>query len=134
MIGRLFCLLSLVTFVVAFFVRPSLAKTVPCFDLKIAEKSLSNNFDERLIGVGVTFNGDLMKLFVSSGGRWTIGVVPAGRDGLLCPVSHGDGFRPEKSPGTKPGPRRKPQSLHQGNPMNLVGHWKLGYGLPAESD
>ena len=131
MISRLSCLLILVVFVTAFFVRPSAAESVPCFDLKIAEQSLSNNFDERLIGVGVTFNGDLMKLFVSSGGRWTIGVVPAGRDGLLCPVSHGDGFRSEKSPGTKPGPRRKPQSLQ---PMNLVGHRNLEYGLPAESD
>ena len=45
---------------------------------------------------GVNFNGDLMKLFVSPGGKWTIGVVPAGREGMICTLHHGDGFSAEK--------------------------------------
>ena len=32
------------------------------------------------------------------GGKWTIGVVPAGRGGMICTLHHGDGFRTEKTP------------------------------------
>lgn len=92
----------------AFFVRTADAQSYPCFDIEIAENNLRRDFDEHVIGFGVTFTGDLMKLFVSPGGKWTIGVVPAGREGMLCPLQHGDGFSTEKNPGTKPGLSREP--------------------------
>lgn len=51
-----------------------------------------------------------MKLFVAPGGKWTIGVIPADRGGMICTLHHGDGFRTEKNPGTKPGLSLKPMS------------------------
>ena len=92
----------------AFFVRTADAQSYPCFDIEIAENNLRQNFDERVIGVGVTFTGDLMKLFVSPGGKWTIGVVPAGRGVTICTLHHGNGFSTEKNPGTRPGLSREP--------------------------
>ena len=114
MIGRALLLFLAAVVLTAFFVPRADAQSYPCFDIEIAENNLRQNFDERVIGVGVTFTGDLMKLFVSPGGKWTIGVVPAGREGMLCPLQHGDGFSTEKNPGTKPGLSLKPMSASLG--------------------
>ena len=52
-----------------FFTRSADAQTVPCFDVEIAENRLRQDFGERVIGVGVPFTGDLMKLFVPPIGK-----------------------------------------------------------------
>ena len=110
MIGRVFFVFLAAVILTAFFMRSADAQSYPCFDIEIAENNLRRDFDEHVIGFGVTFTGDLMKLFVSPGGKWTIGVVPAGREGMLCPLQHGDGFSTEKNPGTRPGLSLKPMS------------------------
>ena len=92
MTGRLWITLFAAVIVTAFFVRAPVAQTIPCFDIKLTEETLYQDHDESVIGIGATFSGDLMKFFVSPGGRWTIGIVPSGRDAMICPISHGDGF------------------------------------------
>ena len=82
----------------AFFVRTADAQSYTCFDIELAENRLRQDFGERVIGVGVTFTGDLMKLFVSPRGKLTIGVVLAGREGMICTLHHGDGFSTKKTP------------------------------------
>ena len=73
-----------------------------CFEIEIAENNLPRDFGVRVIGVGLTFPGDLMKFFVASRGKRTIGVTRAGCTGLICRIHHGDGFS-IKNPGTRPG-------------------------------
>ena len=95
---RKFLLFFVAVILAAFFVRTSTAFAMPCFDLEIAENTLREHHNERVVGVGITFDGNLMKFYVSPNGRWTIGVVPASRDGLFCILQMGDQLQEVKPP------------------------------------
>ena len=57
-------------------------------------QSLSKNYDEAPVNMGVTTSGSLVEVLASPGGSWTILVTVPG--GPTCMVSSGDGWR--KSP------------------------------------
>ena len=135
MTGRFWITLFAAVIVTAFFVRASVAQTIPCFDIKLTEDTLYQDHDESVIGIGATFSGDLMKFFVSPGGRWTIGIVPSGRNGMLCPISYGDGFQIKKPP-TQGRGRSESTAPLTTNDRSWVGSGvgEFVYGLFRESD
>lgn len=54
-------------------------------------QSLSKNYDEAPVNVGVTSTGSLIEVLASPGGSWTILVTIPG--GPTCMVSSGEGWR-----------------------------------------
>ena len=78
--------------VLLFLVSPVSAANIICFDRKAAERELTFDQNEQLFGVGVTWDGKcVVKFFLSSNGKFTIGVVPSNSD-MFCPVVWGVSF------------------------------------------
>jgi len=73
-----------------------------------------------------------MKVLVSPGGRWTIGLVPAGCTGVFRQVNHGDGFPiglpPTRSRGQRDTDRFSGRKLDDGvlhrGPLITTRRWR----------
>jgi hypothetical protein len=70
------------------------------------------DFGEHVVGVSLTCTGDLMRLFIALEGKGTIGVVPLGRERMICTLHHGDGFSTEKTPARSRGEVGSQCQLH----------------------
>lgn len=70
---------------------PAAAQSPQCAPrIKLLE-SLSKNYDEAPVSMGVTNSGSLIEILTSPAGSWTILVTVPG--GPTCLVSSGDGWR-----------------------------------------
>ena len=65
-----------------------------CAPREVILKSLSKNYKERPVNMGVTSNGGLLEVLAFATGSWTIIVTSPG--GPTCMVASGQGWR--KSP------------------------------------
>ena len=67
------------------------AQGAQCAPRDTVLKTLSKNYDERPVSVGVTSAGSLVEVLASPNGSWTIVVTAPG--GPTCMVSSGEGWR-----------------------------------------
>ncbi len=70
---------------------PAAAQGPQCAPRTALLESLSKNYDEAPVSMGVTTSGSLVEVLASPTGSWTILVTVPG--GPTCMVSSGDGWR-----------------------------------------
>lgn len=68
--------------------------TVPCEETKSMLDSLAKDFNENPIGTGITKRGDLVQIYVSDKGTFT--VVRSTPNGFSCMISNGTDWNAEK--------------------------------------
>ena len=86
------CVWFLAILATAFFSHRVNAAQIICFNPAKAQKALRES-GEILVGFGITTNGDLMKIFLSVKGKFTVAIMPAISKGkMFCPVIWGDNY------------------------------------------
>ena len=97
MIGRLFTISMLVTFIVAFFMSSPKAQEIPC--LSLADSVIFEPVD-RIRGFG-TRDDALVKLSVADDGMWLLTLAPPELEGAICVVMMGTNWTMVEPKGSK---------------------------------
>ena len=85
---------SIIVFVIVFVAAWNASEAVPlqiCYDRKVAVERLKAKHDEVFVSSGLTANGQLLEIFVSPAGTWT--VLLSYPVGISCIFASGTNWR-----------------------------------------